>query len=103
MNYKSATDMARAYGLKSAVAFNKLLVRCGVLLHTDNGYQLANGLRQQGLVAAVDVQYFLPNGMRATKKKAVWTEAGQAYLHRRLGTIGIMPVSETQDLFGQSN
>lgn len=103
MNYKSATDMARAYGMKSAVAFNKLLVRCGILSHTNNGYTLAHGLHGHGLVAVIFQQYFLPNGMRATRKKAVWTEAGQAYVHRRLGTLGITPVSETPDLFGQSN
>ena len=103
MNYKSATDMARAYGMKSAIAFNKLLERCGILSHTSKGYILAQGLHRQGLVAVVDVKYFLPNGMRATKKKAVWTEAGQAYVHRRLGTLGITPVSERADLFGQSN
>lgn len=103
MNYKSATDMARAYGMKSAVAFNKLLVRCGILSHTNNGYTLAHGLHGHGLVAVIDQKYFLPNGMRATRKKAYWTEAGQQYIYQRLSRLAIMPESEQTDLFSVTN
>lgn len=100
MNYKSATQMAKDYGMKSSVAFNKVLVKCGVLVSTDKGYCLADGLHGRGLAAVIDVPYFLPNGLRASRKKAVWTEAGQAYLRQRLMRLGIVPTSERTDLFG---
>lgn len=96
----SATQMADLYGMKSSVSFNKLLVNCGMLIRTDAGYCLANGLKDLGLVVIIDAPYFLPNGIRATKKKAVWTEKGQQYIHRRLRRIGIVPASEQTDLFG---
>lgn len=103
MNTKSATQMADLYGLKSSVAFNKLLVKCGLLIATAKGYCLASGLKGLGLVAIIDVPYFLPNGIRASKKKAVWTVEGQQYIHERLARIGIVPVSEQRDLFGSLN
>lgn len=99
MAIMSATQMANLYGMKSSVAFNKLLVNCGLLIHTSAGYCLANDLKDQGMVAVIDAPYFLPNGIKATKKKAVWTEKGQEYIHQRLGRIGIVPASEQRDLF----
>ena len=100
MATKSATQMATLYGLKSSVAFNKLMVNCGLLIRTDAGYYLADSLKNLGLVTVIDMPYFLPNGIRATKKKAVWTEKGQEYIRQRLGRIGIIPTSEQTDLFG---
>lgn len=91
--------MADLYGMKSSVAFNKLLVSCGLLIHTAKGFVLAEALRELGLTAAVEVPYFLPNGIRASKKKSVWTEKGQQYIHKRLARIGIVPASEQRDLF----
>lgn len=103
MNTKSATQMADLYGLKSSVAFNKLLVNCGLLINTAKGYCLADSLKNLGLVAIIDVPFFLPGGIKASKKKAVWTEKGQQYIHQRLARIGIVPVSEQRDLFGSLN
>ena len=100
MNTKSATQMASLYGLKSSIAFNKLLVNCGLLIHTNAGYCLADSLKNLGLVAIIDVPFFLPSGIKASKKKAVWTEKGQQYIRQRLGRIGIVPTSEQTDLFG---
>lgn len=99
MATKSATQMANLYGMKSSVAFNKVLVNCGLLVHTNAGYCLADSLKNLGLVAVIDFPYFLPNGIKATKKKAVWTEKGQGYIRQRLGRIGIIPPSEQLDLF----
>ena len=99
METKSATQMAKLYGMKSSVAFNKILVNCGLLIKTAKGYCLANGLKNLGLVTVIDASYFLPNGIKATKKKAVWTEKGQEYIHKHLSRIGIVPVSEHRDLF----
>lgn len=95
----TATQMATVYGLKSPQAFNKLMVKCGVLKHNDNGYCLADNLQGQGLVAAIDHYYFLPSGFKASKKQAVWTEKGQAFVRHRLGRIGIVPVGEQIDIF----
>ena len=100
MAIMSATQMADLYGMKSSIAFNKLLVNCGMLIRTDAGYCLSNELKNQGMVAIIDYPFFLPNGIKATKKKAVWTEKGQQYIHQRLGRIGIVPTSEQRDLFG---
>ena len=100
MTYKSATQMAKDYGMKSPVAFNKVLEKCGVLVYTNKGYCLADDLHGRGLAAVIDVPYFLPNGLRVSKKKAVWTEQGQRYLHQRLSRLGIVPTSEKRDLFG---
>ena len=95
----TATQMANLYGLKSSIAFNKLMVRCGILKKTAKGYVLADSLHGRGLIAVTDAHYFLPNGIRATKKKAVWTDKGQQFIRQRLGRIGIVPVSEQTDLF----
>jgi len=99
METKTATQMATIYGMKSSVAFNKTLVKCGVLLHTNKGYVLADSLRGFGYVTVIEAPYFLPNGIRAIKKKAVWTEKGQQFIYQRLGRIGIMPVNERNDIF----
>ena len=99
MDTKTATQMAGVYGMKSSVAFNKMLCKCGVLKETAKGYTLADSLHGQGYVAVIDAAYFLPNGIRATKKKAVWTEKGQQFLRQRLGRIGIVPKNEQLDMF----
>ena len=99
METMTATQMANVYGLKSAQAFNKLMEKCHVLRSTDKGYVLADDLKGMGLVVAIDAHYFLPNGFRATKKKAVWTEKGQAFIRQRLGRIGIVPANEQTDIF----
>lgn len=91
--------MARIYGLKSSVAFNKLLVKCGVLTDTNKGYVLAESLRGQGYTTVINKPYFLPNGIRATKKRSAWTESGQQFIRQRLGRNGIVPVSEQQNIF----
>lgn len=95
--------MATIYGLKSSIAFNKLLEKCGVVTRTDKGYILADSLQGKGYITIVEVGYFLPNGFRATKKKAVWTEKGQQFLRERLGRIGIVPAGEQQDIFASLN
>ena len=93
--------MATVYGLKSSIAFNKLLVKCGVLKAVSGGrYVLAEALHGQGMTTVIDTYYFLPNGIRATKKKSAWTEKGQQYVHQRLARLGILPVGEQTDLFG---
>lgn len=101
METKTATQMAKDYGLKSSVAFNKLLVKCGILRHTDKGYFLADGLRHLGMVDVVEVSFFMPNGFKATKKKAVWNSIGQQYIGKTLLRHGILPISERKDLFNQ--
>lgn len=103
MDTKSATQMASLYGMKSSVAFNKILVKCGLLVHTNKGYCLADSLKNLGLVAVIDYPFFLPNGIKATKKKSAWTEKGQQYIHKHLSRIGIVPVSEQRDIFGSLN
>lgn len=99
MTTMTATQMATVYGLKSPQAFNKLMAKCGVLVDTVKGYVLAEALRGRGYSAVIDQPYFLPNGIRATKKKAVWTEKGQQFVRTRLGRIGITPVTEHTDIF----
>lgn len=99
MENKTATQMAKIYGLKSSQAFNKLLVKCGMLTHTVKGYVLAENLRGQGYTAIVNKPYFLPNGIKATKKICAWTESGQQFIRQRLGRNGIVPVSEQPDIF----
>lgn len=99
METKTATQMATLYGLKSSVAFNKLLVKCGVLLHTDKGYVLAEHLRDRGLTVVINAPFFLPSGIRAFKKKSVWNETGQQFVHDILAHHGILPVSERTSLF----
>lgn len=91
--------MAGIYGMKSSVAFNKVLEKCGVVTNTRDGYVLSASLRGQGYITVIDYHYFLPNGIRVKKKKAVWTEKGQAYLRERLGRIGIVPTGEQAGLF----
>jgi hypothetical protein len=95
----TATQMATVYGYKSPQAFNKLMVKCGVLTKNDKGYFLADYLRGFGYTAVIDQPYFLPNGIRATRKKAVWTEEGQKFIRARLGRFGITPVNEHTDIF----
>jgi len=99
MEAKTATQMATIYGMKSSVAFNKMLVKCGLLVHTAKGYQLSGPMKGWGFTTVVEVPYFLPNGIRATKKKAAWTESGQQFIRQHLGRIGIMPVNERNDIF----
>ena len=99
MTTMTSTQMAKAYGLKSPQAFNKLMVKCRVLVDTVKGYVLAEALRGRGYSAVIDQPYFLPNGIRATKKKAVWTEKGQRFIRERLGRIGIIPANEQVDIF----
>lgn len=94
--------MASIYGLKSSQAFNKLMARCGVLVDTVNGYVLAEALRGRGYSVIVEVPYFLPNGIRATKKRSAWTEKGQQYIRQRLGRIGIIPADEQTDMFSMN-
>lgn len=50
-------------------------------------------------VTVVDTWFFLPGGIKATKKRAVWTAEGQQFIHRRLARIGIVPTSEQTSLF----
>lgn len=99
MTTMTATQMAEAYGLKSSVAFNKMLVKCGLLVHTNKGYQLSEPMRGWGFTTVIEVAYFLPNGFRATKKKAAWTESGQKFIHQHLRRIGIIPANEQTDMF----
>lgn len=99
MDTMTATQMATIYGMKSSLAFNKVLMKCGIINHTDKGYILDSSLHGRGYIATVDAAYFLPNGIRATKKKAVWTEKGQQFIRQRLGRIGIVPISEQKDMF----
>ena len=99
MQTMTATQMARLYGLKSSTAFNKLMVKCGILRDTTKGYVLAEDLRNRGLVTVIDTWFFLPGGIKATKKRAVWTAEGQQFIHHRLARIGIVPTSEQTSLF----
>lgn len=99
METKTATQMATIYGLKSSIAFNKLLEKCGVLTSTEKGYVLAEALRGQELTVVINVPWFMPNGFKVYKKKAAWTEKGQQFLRQRLGRIGIVPANEQQDMF----
>lgn len=95
----TATQMAELYGMKSSIAFNKVLTECKVLRHTDKGFVLDDSLQGKGYTTAVSRPCFLPNGFCVEKKKSVWTEKGQAYIRLRLGRIGIVPVSEQKDMF----
>lgn len=99
MELKTSTQMADLYGLKSAISFNKLLAECGILQSTDKGYVLSDSLRGQGLAVTVNTWFFLPGGIKASKRKAAWTEAGQQYIHQHLSRLGIMPQAEQRDLF----
>lgn len=99
METMTAQQMAQHYGLKSSTALNKMLAKCGVLIDTAKGYVLAEELRGKGYTTIVDRYFFLPSGIKAKEKKAVWTESGQAYLHQRLGKLGIVPMGEQRSLF----
>lgn len=99
METKTATQMATIYGMKSSTAFNKILVKCGLLVHTSKGYQLSVPMRGWGFTTTIEVPYFLPNGIRATKKKSAWTESGQRFIRQHLGRLGIVPVNEQTDMF----
>ena len=103
MEAKTATQMATIYGMKSSVAFNKMLVKCGLLIHTTKGYQLSGPMRGWGFTTVIEAPYFLPNGIRATKKKAAWTESGQQFIRQHLGRIGIVPAKEQTDMFTSIN
>lgn len=102
-NLMTATQMAEAYGLKSAVAFNKLMVKCGILQVCAKGYVIAEKVRAEAEASVwmkpIEKNYFLPNGIRATKKVAAWTEAGQMMIRRVLQHHGIVPVAEQVSLF----
>ena len=96
---KTATQMAALYGMKSSVAFNTLLEKCGLLVHTSKGYILSKPMQGWGFTTIIEVPYFLPNGIRATKKKSVWTESGQHFIRQHLGRLGIIPQGEQLGLF----
>ncbi len=102
MENRTAAQMAKLYGLKSSIAFNKLLVRCGLLEHNDKGYVLAEHLRGNGLTIVINSPFFLPSGIKAFKKRSVWTDAGQTFVYKTLSRIGIRPISELSDLFNNS-
>ena len=92
--------MATAYGMKSSVAFNKILVKCGILKKCAGGsYSLSEDYHSQGLSAVIEVPYFLPNGIKAFKKKSVWTEKGQDCIRKKFTRLGICLKSEQIDLF----
>lgn len=99
MESLTSTQMAQRYGLKSSVAFNKLMCQCGILVDTSKGYVLATHLRDQGLVTAVTAWFFLPSGIKASKKRAAWTQKGQQLIHAHLMRLGIVPLDEQRDLF----
>lgn len=99
METMTSTQMADLYGLKSSIAFNKLMVRCGILVDTVKGYVLAESFRGQGYTTAVTQWFFLPNGAKASKKRGAWTEKGCQLIHDRLQRLGILPLDEQHDLF----
>lgn len=98
----TSTQMATVYGLKSGIAFNKMLVKCGLLVRTDKGYVLSQPMRGWGFTTVIEVPFFLPNGFRSTKKKSAWTESGQHFIRQHLGRIGIVPVDEQSDMFANN-
>ena len=95
----TSSQMDDLFVLKSSTAFNKLMVRCGILQHTDKGYVLAPTLRNQGYDTAVTAWFFLPNGAKASKKRAAWTPKGRLLIQRHLHRLGIMPPAEQTALF----
>lgn len=99
MEPKTATQMAAIYGLKSSVAFNKMLEKCGLLTKTAKGYVLSKPMQGWGFTTVVEVSYFLPSGIRAKKKRSAWTESGQHFIRQHLGRIGIVPANEQTDMF----
>ena len=99
MQTMTASQMAELYGMKSSTAFNKLLTECKVLRRTDKGFVLDESLRGKGYSIVISQPYFLPSGIRATKKRSAWTPEGQSFIRRRLGRIGIFPAGEERDIF----
>lgn len=95
----TASQMAQLYGLRSSIAFNKLLAQCKVLRHTDKGFILDDSLQGKGYATVISQPYFLPSGIRATKKRSAWTPEGQLFIRQRLGRIGILPAGEEKDIF----
>ena len=61
METRTATQMAKLYGMKSSTAFNKLLTECKVLRHTDKGFILDDSLQGKGYTTVVTTPYFLPS------------------------------------------
>ena len=100
-NFKGASQMGEEYGM-SAVAFNKLLEKCGVLQHTAKGYVLSEKMLAEPakLTEVVERPFFLPSGIKAIQKRSVWTEKGQEKIRELLRHHGIVPVSEQRSLFG---
>lgn len=103
MEVMTSTQMAELYGLPSSIAFNKLMVQCGILVHNNDGYVLADNLRGQGYTTVINARFFLPNGARASKKKAAWTGKGRLFVQRHLRRLGIVPSTEQNDLFAQTS
>ena len=101
METMTSKQMAELYGLKSSTAFNNLMKRCGILHHTDKGYVLAPALRNQGFDTAITEWFYLPNGFKASKKRAAWTPKGRLFIQRHLHRLGIMPPAEQTSLFAQ--
>ena len=99
METMTSKQMADLYGLKSSTAFNNLMKRCGILLRTEKGYVLAPRFRNQGYDTAVTEWFFLPNGFKASKKRAAWTPKGRLFIQRHLYRLGIMPPAEQRNLF----
>lgn len=99
MNTMTATQMAKLYGMKSSTAFNKLLTDCKVLRRTNDGFILDDSLQDKGYTTVISQPYFLPSGIRATKKRSAWTPEGQQFIRQRLARIGIVPPSEQLGLF----
>lgn len=98
----TASQMAQLYGLKSSTAFNKLLTECKVLRHTDKGFILNESLQGKGYATVISQPYFLPSGIRATKKRSAWTLEGQSFIRQRLGRISIFPAGEDRDIFNSN-
>ena len=91
--------MAKLYGMKSSTAFNKVLMECKVLRRTNDGFILDDSLQDKGYTTVICQPYFLPSGIRATKKRSAWTPEGQLFIRQRLARIGIVPPSEQPGLF----
>ena len=95
----TASQMAQLYGMKSSTAFNKLLTECKVLRRTNDGFILDESLHGKGYATVISQPYFLPSGIRATKKRSAWTPEGQLFIRQRLGRIGIYPAAEEKGIF----
>ena len=99
METMTSTQMAQLYGLPSSTAFNMLLLRCGILIHTNDGFVLSENLRGQGYTTNVTSWFFLPSGIKASKKRAAWTGKGRLFIQRHLHRLGIVPPEEQPTLF----